>query len=58
MNLLTAGICFLLAISFNSISDTVLVIANYNIGLALINSLLIPGLDGWTALSALWAKNT
>ena len=58
MNLLTAGICFLLAISFNSISDTVLIIANYNIGLALINSLLIPDLDGWTALSALWAKNT
>jgi Zn-dependent protease len=54
MNLLIAGICLMITKLCYSLSATMVMVANMNVILALVNLLPAEGLDGETALSALF----
>lgn len=58
MNLLIAGICLLMAMQYYSLSLVLLTIANINVVFAGINLLPALGLDGESALSAVYGVNS
>lgn len=58
MNLLIAGICLLMAMQCYSLSLVLVSIANINVVLAAINLLPASGLDGESALSAVFGVNS
>lgn len=58
MNLLIAGICLLMAMQYYSLSLVLVSVANINVVLAGINLLPASGLDGESALSAIFGVNS
>ena len=58
MNLLIAGICLLIAMRYYPLSLVLVSVANINVVLAGINLLPASGLDGESALSAVFGVNS
>ena len=58
MNLLIAGICLLMAMQYYSLSLVLVSVANTNVVLASVNLLPASGLDGESALSAVFEVNS